>query len=212
MAELHHLRHAGPPPSTPPALPLALVLKAASFAAHAHRAQRRKDADGDPYINHPLEVARILAEEGGVEDPVTLAAALLHDTVEDTDTTLEDVERAFGPAVRAVVAEVTDDKSLPGPRRKELQVECAPHKSARAKLVKLGDKLHNLRCLERSPPVDWTPERILAYFHWAQRVVAGLRGSNAALEAALDGVFQRGIAAAEARVAAAAAAAGGAPS
>ena len=112
---------------------LALVLDAASFAADRHRPQRRKDVDASPYINHPLALARILALEAGVSDPQVIAAALLHDTIEDTETSLEELETRFGALVARIVAEVTDDKSKPKAERKRLQVEKAATKSSEAK-------------------------------------------------------------------------------
>ncbi|XP_055571828.1 guanosine-3',5'-bis(diphosphate) 3'-pyrophosphohydrolase MESH1 [Falco biarmicus] len=130
----------------------ARLLAAADFAARKHKAQRRKDPEGTPYINHPIGVARILAHEAGVTDLVVLQAALLHDTVEDTDTTFSEIEEQFGEEVRRVVEEVTDDKTLPKMERKRLQVEHAPGSSPQAKLVKLADKLYNLRDLNRCTP------------------------------------------------------------
>lgn len=165
---------------------LVLVLDAAAFAADKHRRQRRKDAEATPYINHPLALATILAREGGVGDAEVIAAALLHDTVEDTETTLPELEARFGANVAAMVAEVTDDKALPKAERKRLQVAHAAHKSPGAKLVKLADKIANLRDIAASPPADWDQERKAQYVRWASEVVAGLRGSNAALEAAFD--------------------------
>ncbi|XP_033108566.1 guanosine-3',5'-bis(diphosphate) 3'-pyrophosphohydrolase MESH1-like, partial [Anneissia japonica] len=121
-------------------------------------------------------------------------AALLHDTVEDTDTTFEEIEAAFGTEVKSIVAEVTDDKSLPKMERKRLQIENAPKKSMKAKLVKLADKLYNLRDLERSTPKGWTRERVDDYFLWAGRVVDGLRGTNKQLEDELDKLLtKRGV-------------------
>nr|KAF6409999.1 HD domain containing 3 [Rousettus aegyptiacus] len=132
----------------------AQLLEAADFAARKHRGQRRKDPEGTPYINHPIGVARILTHEAGITDIAVLQAALLHDTVEDTDTTLDEVELHFGAQVRGLVEEVTDDKTLPKLERKRLQVEQAPHSSPGAKLVKLADKLHNLRDLKRCTPEE----------------------------------------------------------
>ena len=171
------------------------VLRAAAFAAAKHRMQRRKDAEASPYINHPLSLAHILAGEGGVTDKLVLAAALLHDTVEDTNTTFDELQREFGAEVAATVAEVTDDKSLPKEERKLLQVTNAASKSDAAKLVKLADKISNLRDIASTPPVDWSVERRQAYFSWAHQVVAGLRGVNPALEAAFDDVYAKGLAA-----------------
>uniref|UniRef100_A0A1A8QUF8 Guanosine-3',5'-bis(diphosphate) 3'-pyrophosphohydrolase MESH1 n=2 Tax=Nothobranchius TaxID=28779 RepID=A0A1A8QUF8_9TELE len=168
----------------------ALLLEAADFAAFKHRDQRRKDTNSTPYINHPIGVARILSHEGGVTDIKVLQAALLHDTVEDTDTTLEELEAKFGEAVAGIVREVTDDKSLPKQERKRLQVEHAPHCSQQAKLVKLADKLYNLRDLNRCTPVGWNTERVQEYFVWASEVVKGLKGTNSALEGKLEDLFR----------------------
>src|SRR5207248_6449319 len=118
---------------------LALLLKALAFAAHKHRDQRRKDAEASPYINHPIALADVLVNEGGVTDVDVLCAALLHDTVEDTATTQQELTDAFGSRIARIVAEVTDDKDLPKQERKRLQIEHAPHISREAKLVKLAD-------------------------------------------------------------------------
>lgn len=170
---------------------LALVLKALHFAADKHRAQRRKDAEASPYINHPIAVAETLASVGGVRDAVTIAAAILHDTVEDTETTGEELQAVFGPEIRAVVEEVTDDTSLPVEVRKRLQVERARHKSPRARLVKLADKICNVRDLVEAPPAGWTAERKRRYVEWARAVIDEVRGSNAALEARFDELCER---------------------
>ena len=170
------------------------ILKAADFAAKKHRDQRRKDPQSTPNIHHPIGVANSLANEGGIRDPVVLQAALLHDTVEDTDTTLDEIEEHFGKAVRDVVNEVTDDKNLPKEERKRLQVVNAPKKSKEAKLVKLADKLYNLRDLDRVVPESWTEERAQQYFVWASYVIHGLKGTNEALETLLDEVLdKRGV-------------------
>ncbi|KAI3377313.1 hypothetical protein L3Q82_008511 [Scortum barcoo] len=133
-----------------------LLLETVNFAAEKHRNQRRKDAEETPYINHPIGVARILSHEGGITDIEVLQTALLHDTVEDTDTSPAELEAKFGPVVAGYVKEVTDDKSLPKQERKRQQVEHAPHCSHQAKLVKLADKLYNLRDLNRCTPVAGT--------------------------------------------------------
>ncbi len=165
---------------------VARIIKAADFAAHKHRGQRRKDAEASPYINHPLALARVMKLEAGVDDVTALVAAILHDTVEDTETTLEELAEAFGPEVAAIVAEVTDDQALPKPERKRLQVERAPHSSPRARLVKLADKICNLRDVAVAPPAHWPLERRQAYFDWAKAVIDGLRGTHARLEALFD--------------------------
>ena len=170
---------------------LALLLKALAFAAHKHRDQRRKDAEASPYINHPIALADVLVNEGGVTDTETLCAALLHDTVEDTATTHEELVDAFGSRIARIVAEVTDDKDLPKAERKRLQIEHAPHISREAKLVKLADKLCNLRDVAERPPAKWDLSRRREYFDWARQVVDGLRGSHPRLEAAFDAAYAR---------------------
>jgi len=165
------------------------IIKAADFAAIRHRDDRRKDEAKTPYINHPIGVAKILTEEGGVDDADVIIGALLHDTVEDTDTTLEEIGNMFGENVRHIVDQVTDDKNLEKAERKRLQVVNAPGKTKQAKLVKLADKLYNLRDLNRCTPSGWDEERVVNYFKWAKEVVAGLRNTNAAMEAQLDELF-----------------------
>lgn len=165
------------------------LIDAVAFAAHKHRNQRRKDVAASPYINHPIALANVLANEGGVTDLITLCAAVLHDTVEDTDTTEQELVERFGPEIAGTVMEVTDDKSLDKDKRKALQIEHAPYMSHAAKLVKLADKISNLRDILASPPTDWPVERKQAYFDWAANVVAGLRGANPQLEAVFDSVY-----------------------
>lgn len=167
------------------------ILRAAAFAAERHRDQRRKGKDASPYINHPLALARLLADECGEQDPKVLVAALLHDTVEDTATTFVELEQLFGAEVAAVVREVTDDKSLPKAERKRLQVERAAHASRAARLVKLADKICNLRDLSSAPPTDWTRERLREYFDWAKAVVDRIRGTHPQLEALFDREYLR---------------------
>lgn len=162
-----------------------------NFAAIKHRDQRRKDDHKTPYINHPIGVANILASEGNVTDIDTLIAAILHDTVEDTDTTFEEIEDQFGSDVRKIVDEVTDDKTLEKSVRKQLQIEHAKTSSPKAKAVKLADKLYNLRDILICTPEGWTKERCDEYFIWAKKVVDNLRGTNKLLEDALDDVFKR---------------------
>ena len=171
--------------------PLPRVLQAAAFAAERHRDQRRKGKDASPYINHPLALAHLLARDGGERDATLLMAALLHDTVEDTGTTFAEIERLFGADVASIVREVTDDKSLPKAERKRLQVEHAAHISRAAKLVKLADKICNLRDLSTSPPADWTRQRLREYFDWAKAVIDPMRGVHPRLEALFDHEYQR---------------------
>ncbi len=171
--------------------PIGVFVKAVAFAADKHRTQRRKDADASPYINHPIALANVLANEGGVTDVVVLSAAVLHDTIEDTNTTAEELTAIFGPKITATVLDVTDDKSLDKHVRKQRQIEHAPHISKEAKLVKLADKICNLRDILASPPADWSPERKQGYFDWAAKVVAGVRGVHPELEAVFDGLLAR---------------------
>jgi GTP diphosphokinase / guanosine-3',5'-bis(diphosphate) 3'-diphosphatase len=174
---------------------LALLLKALAFAAHKHRDQRRQDQAASPYINHPIALADVLVNEGGVTDVEVLCAALLHDTVEDTATTHEELVDAFGSRIARIVAEVTDDKELPKAERKRLQIEHAPHLSHEAKLVKLADKLCNLRDVADRPPAGWDLQRRREYFEWAKQVIDGLRGAPGTqmrrLEAAFDSAYAR---------------------
>lgn len=173
-------------PSTDPGT-TDLILRAVAFAAHKHRDQRRKDAEASPYINHPIALAEVLAREGGVADIEVLAAALLHDTIEDTATSFEELVGHFGARIAGMVAEVTDDKNLPKAERKRLQIVHASGISPGAKLVKLADKICNLRDIVARPP-DWDLELKQGYFDWAKRVVDGLRGAHAVLEAEFDRV------------------------
>ncbi len=170
---------------------LALLLKALAFAAHKHRDQRRKDRRASPYINHPIALASVLTLEGGVQDPKILAAALLHDTIADTRTSYGELREAFGPSVAKIVLEVTDDKRLRKHTRKRLQVEHAPTLSRAAKLVKLADKICNVRDLGDHPPVGWDRKRRREYFDWAKQVTDRMRGTNRRLEAAFDAAYAR---------------------
>jgi GTP diphosphokinase / guanosine-3',5'-bis(diphosphate) 3'-diphosphatase len=165
-----------------------LLLRAVSFAAEKHRHQRRKDAEASPYINHPIELTKLL-HEAGVGDPVVLCAALLHDTIEDTDTTGDELRQRFGPEIASTVSEVTDDKGLARAERKRLQIEHAAHISERAKLVKLADKVCNLRDMAHAPPANWSIARRQEYFDWAKQVVDALRGVHPGLEREFDRAF-----------------------
>ncbi len=164
----------------------ARIFRAAVFAAHKHKGQIRKNTGGSPYINHPLRVAEVLSAEGGVEEEPVLVAALLHDTVEDTSATLAEIEAEFGADIAGFVDEVTDDKGLPDHERKELQVVHAPHLSRQAKLIKIADKICNVRDIAADPPAGWKRQRRAEYVDWAERVIAGCRGINATLERLFD--------------------------
>jgi guanosine-3',5'-bis(diphosphate) 3'-pyrophosphohydrolase len=170
---------------------LGLVLRAAAFAAWKHRDQRRKDADASPYINHPIALAEVLWTEGRVRDPVVIAGALLHDTLEDTETRVDELAGAFGPEVAAIVEEVTDVKWLQKRSRKMLQVARASRASSKARLVKLADKICNLRDIIAAPPTGWSLERKQEYFDWAKSVVDQIRGTNERLERRFDQLYRK---------------------
>lgn len=163
-----------------------LVTRAAWFAAQRHADQRRKGRRSEPYFNHLAEVANSLAEATDGNDPALVAAAFLHDTIEDTQTSLEELRTLFGEDIAALVMEVTDDKSLPKLERKQLQIATAPKKSPRAKLLKIADSTSNVRALAADPPVDWSTERIQDYIAWAEQVIGHCRGLNSKLEQAFD--------------------------
>jgi guanosine-3',5'-bis(diphosphate) 3'-pyrophosphohydrolase len=167
-------------------------LKALQFAAERHRNQRRKDSQESPYINHPIQVAELVWRVGGVRDMTTLLAAVLHDTIEDTDTRPEELRELFGDAVLALVLEVTDDKSLPKAERKRLQVINAPHKSCAARQIKLADKASNVQDISQSPPASWTLQRKRDYLDWTARVIDAMRGPNPELEAYYDQILAQG--------------------
>jgi len=169
---------------------LGRILSALAFAADKHRHQRRKDREASPYINHPIDLANILVNEAKVSDVLVIVAAILHDTVEDTDTTPDELTACFGAEVAGIVAEVTDDKRLPKDERKRRQEQHAPHASFRAQQVKLADKIGNLRDLGARPPATWDLERKRAYFDWCKRVIDGVRGPHATLEALFDAAYQ----------------------
>ncbi|MGZ4844023.1 MAG: HD domain-containing protein [Candidatus Angelobacter sp.] len=166
------------------------ILGAARFAAEKHAQQKRKGENGEPYFNHLLEVAELVAASSRDLDVELVMAAFLHDTVEDTGVTLPELEEHFGQDVAALVAEVTDDKSLPKEIRKQLQVQNAHKKSARAQTLKLADKISNLRSIVASPPVGWNLERKRQYFEWARQVVSGLAAPNPYLKAEFDKTYQ----------------------
>ena len=170
---------------------LVKLARAADYAARQHIAQRRKGERAEPYVNHLIEVAALLAEATAGEDVVLLMGGLLHDTLEDTESTYEDLEERFGPEVAALVAEVTDDKSLPKAERKRLQVETSGHKSREARLIKLADKTSNVRAIANSPPPDWSVERRRDYVRWAGEVVAQIRGTSPWLERQFDAASQQ---------------------
>ena len=186
---------------------IALILKSLEFAAFRHKGQLRKGEGSTPYINHPIQVANLLANYAGETDPVLISAAILHDVVEDTvnsplerDELVGEISEIFGEEILLLTLEVTDDKTLDKLERKRLQVENASHKSARAKKLKIADKIMNLRDLTDNPPSDWSIERITGYFDWAENVVVGLRGINQKLDNKFDEALLKARAKYEAKV------------
>ncbi|GAB4214774.1 MAG: HD domain-containing protein [Synechococcales cyanobacterium] len=165
-----------------------VVVSALHFAAQKHRDQRRKD-NVTPYINHPIDLLTILTCEADIRDPEVLAAALLHDTLEDTDTQPEELTQLFGVRIRDLVLEMTDDKSLSQAERKRLQQQHAPALSYKARLIKLADKTANLRDLIVAPPLNWSLQRKQEYFEWAKSVVDQIRGTHATLEGIFDQAY-----------------------
>jgi guanosine-3',5'-bis(diphosphate) 3'-pyrophosphohydrolase len=164
---------------------LSLLFKALSFSAKKHTKQRRKDIDKTPYINHPISLANILAQRWVIDENV-LCAAILHDTIEDTETTVDELQEHFGEKITSIVLEVTDDKSLEKSIRKQKQVEHAASISHEAKLVKLADKIANITDIINTPPADWSTDRKKDYFNWAKAVVNNLRGAHQGLEKDFD--------------------------
>jgi len=161
------------------------VFKALDFAADRHKNQRRKGKNKIPFINHPIMVANVLIEQGGVDDPVILIGAILHDTIEDTETSQEEIAEIFGQEVVDLVLEVSDNKNLCKADRKEQQIVTAGMKSDRAKNLKIADKVCNVLDMVRFPP-NWTLKRKLEYVDWSEAVVDRLRGVNAPLEQHFD--------------------------
>ena len=170
---------------------LKLILKALAFAARKHKDQRRRDVEASPYINHPITLANILCNEAHVTDNRVICAALLHDTVEDTDTTETELVEEFGTTICGIVMDVTDDKSLRKHERKQRQIDHAAHISDQAKLVKLADKISNLRDMADCPPAGWDLDRRREYFDWAKAVIDRLRGVHGPLEAIFDEAYSR---------------------
>jgi guanosine-3',5'-bis(diphosphate) 3'-pyrophosphohydrolase len=175
---------------------IGLLLRALDFAAKRHKNQFRKGEDRPPYINHPIQVANLLANEAGERDPVLIAASVLHDVIEDTvdssdekEELIGEIKNLFGEKILMLTLEVTDDKSLRKPDRKRLQIEHAPTISDNAKKLKIADKILNVRDMTNNPPVGWPLERIIEYFDWAEKVVNGMRGVNKRMEELFDEVL-----------------------
>ncbi len=170
-----------------------MLIKALAFAAEKHRNQRRKDPIQTPYINHPIQLADVLSSVGGIHDTPILCAALLHDVIEDTDTTYETIRDLFTEEIADLVQEVTDDPQLKKAARKQRQIDKASLKTDKAKLISLADKICNIKDLYEHPPVNWSRQRQYEYFRWAHQVVAGLRGVSPELEALFDEIYEEDI-------------------
>ncbi len=165
---------------------LQFFLGALKFASEKHILLKRKDVERTPYIHHPIRVAELICRVGGVYDPAILSAALLHDVLEDTDTNEEELADRFGTEVAGIVKEVSDDKNLDKKTRKELQIQHAPLLTNKAKIIKLADKICNVKDIGSHPPATWDLEERLRYLEWSQNVVAGLRGINQPMEDLFD--------------------------
>lgn len=166
--------------------------RAVRFAVRKHKGQLRGDGK-TPYIAHPLKVAHILRQHANVNDPHVLAAAVLHDTLEDTDTSYDELRSLFGAEVADVVLEVTNDNTLPKPQQKQAQIDKAPTLSARASQVKIADKIANLADIIQAPPA-WSPERKRAYYEHARAVVDNMREPHPLLRELFEMVYREGLA------------------
>ena len=166
--------------------PLRLVSEAADLAARRHNGMQRKGRGDEPYINHLAEVANLLAVATEGADAELVAAGWLHDAIEDTPTTAEELAETFGKRVAALVVEVTDDMTLPQNQRRQNQVVDAPKKSSAAKLIKIADKISNIRARILPRPSQHEREDLIDYVAWAEKVVGGCRGGNALLDRTFD--------------------------
>ncbi|WP_407176958.1 HD domain-containing protein [Bradyrhizobium sp. STM 3562] len=167
-----------------------LISEAAELAARRHTGQQRKARADEPYINHLAEVASLLSAASNGEDAELVAAGWLHDTLEDTETTHDELAQRFGLRVAGLVEECTDDMSLSKSERRQKQVEDAPKKSPGAKLIKIADKISNVRARIFPNPTQAERDELADYVAWAEKVVAGCRGVNATL----DGLFDEAVA------------------
>ncbi len=168
-----------------------LFLKALNFAAVKHRNQKRKNFAATPYVNHLIDVAGLISEKGGIDDEIILAAAVLHDTIEDTETTPDELTALFGEKISEIVSEMSDDKTLDKKVRKQKQVEESRYKSYEAKVIKIADKISNVKDVLYNPPALWPLSRRKDYLLWANDVVNSIRGTNPGLEAEFDFLFNK---------------------
>jgi guanosine-3',5'-bis(diphosphate) 3'-pyrophosphohydrolase len=166
--------------------PLRLVSEAAELAAHRHNGMARKGRGSEPYINHLAEVANLLATATDGRDAELIAAGWLHDAIEDTTTTKEELAEKFGERVSSLVVEVTDDMNLPKSTRRQLQIVHSPGRSPSAKLIKIADKISNICARILPDPTAEERDDLAGYTAWAEQVVAGCRGGNAWLDKTFD--------------------------
>ena len=169
---------------------LVLVFEALRYAAEKHKNQRRKGSEDTPYINHPIAVAYYLSSYAHIQDPHILAAAILHDTLEDTDATPEEIKEIFGSKVLKLVQEVTDDKTLPKNTRRRQQEKTVDQRSHGAKLIRIADKISNVYDLFHTPPAGWDPETRIEYLDWTERVINKIKGVNPSLENMYDEMLE----------------------
>ena len=163
-----------------------LISEAAELAARRHNGMARKGRGNEPYINHLAEVANLLAAATDGADAELVAAGWLHDVIEDTDTTREELARKFSDRIASLVVECTDEMSLPKAERRRRQVVDAPKKSAGARLIKIADKISNVGARIHSDPTTEERNDLADYAGWAEQVVAGCRGGNAWLDTKFD--------------------------
>ena len=166
------------------------IIRALAYAAGHHSNQKRKGENAEPYINHLIDVLHILWEIGEIRDITTLTAALLHDAVEDTDVTAEELTELFGEEISDIVMEVTDNRDLAKEHRKRLQVEHAAHLSTEASFIKLADKISNISDIISAPPSNWSRKQQRAYVAWGKEVIDRLRGIHPQLEKHFDIVYE----------------------
>lgn len=169
-----------------------VLLNALKFAAEKHVMQRRKGCDQIPYINHPIKVVHMLYTIGGETNEELLAAAFLHDVLEDTCVSEKELRETFGDRVTDIVVEVTDDMTLTYDDRKRYQIKKAPALSPDAKKIKIADKISNIQDII-TLPMTWSNRRKRQYFEWSEKVIDGCRGVNLKLDYAFDEILKEAV-------------------
>jgi len=165
------------------------VLGAAIFATEKHKSQVRSNEKKTPYIIHPIEVADLVMKIGHVYDKDVLITALLHDVMDDTQTTYEQITSLYGTKVSSYLEEMTSKQGLSLKEQKKQQIMQAFRQNPSVAIIKLSDKLSNLKTLATSPPPSWSRDRIDQYFQWAQTVIENLPESNQLLKKAVKNVI-----------------------